>query len=741
MSAPNPIHRAEIIHLNFIRHFTDTALQPTFVSQPHPIPQGETAESLRLLFESLVQVRQLDLKARALRGENLVYYSIGSAGHEANAWIGRHTRKDDPAFLHYRSGPFMAERSRKQPSVDFMRDTALSLTASRADPASAGRHKVWGNKALWVIPQTSTIASHLPKAVGAAIAIAQQKRFPQSLPVPEDAITICSFGDASLNHSTTQGALNFAQWTSFQNLEVPVLFVCEDNGLGISVKTPLHWVETSLRNRTHLKYFYADGTDLLQAQPSIQEAIDYCRQQRAPTFLHLNTVRLMGHAGTDFEIEYRPMKEIERTEAQDPLLLFSRQLVEMGVCSCSEILQLYSATGERVEAEIRQAAKTPKQASADSITKPLKISTQPARVGSDSFLQARIRHWGSEEQLPEHQPARHLAIQLNRCLQDEMLRHPNLLLFGEDVAQKGGVYTITKGLVEKFRSHRIFNTLLDETSILGLAQGFGLLGYLPVPEIQYLAFLHNALDQLRGEACSLQYFSDGQFSNPMVLRMAGLGYQKGFGGHFHNDNSIAALRDIPGIIIASPSRGDDGVKLLRSMLQLAQEQGKVCVFLEPIALYMRKDLYQPADGLWNCTYPAPNESIAFGEGRIYFPSAQDLLIISYGNGVPMALQAAKQLQEALQIQTRVLDIRWLQPLHQNTLVKATTGIHKILILDEGRASASLADSICSLLVQANLADVKIKIITGKDSYIPLADAANLVLPQVGDLVTAAKEIL
>ena len=130
-------------------------------------------------------------------------------------------------------------------------------------------------------------------------------------------------------------------------------------------------------------------------------------------------------------------------------------------------------------------------------------------------------------------------------------------MFGEDVARKGGVYGVTKGLHGAFGAGRVFDSLLDEQSILGLALGAGLAGLLPVPEIQYLAYLHNAADQLRGEAATLSFFSQGQYRNPMVLRIAGLAYQKGFGGHFHNDNAVGALRDIPGLIIACPARPDD----------------------------------------------------------------------------------------------------------------------------------------------------------------------------------------
>ncbi len=168
------------------------------------------------LFESQLISRHLDLMARVLRVQNKVFYTIGSSGHEGNAMVARLTRHTDPAFLHYRSGAFMAERFRKLPGMDPIMDSALSFAASKDDPASGGRHKVWGSKPLWVLPQTSTIASHLPKALGTAVAIEQARRIQHTLPIPEDSIAICSFGDASSNHATAQTAFNAAQWTAYQ---------------------------------------------------------------------------------------------------------------------------------------------------------------------------------------------------------------------------------------------------------------------------------------------------------------------------------------------------------------------------------------------------------------------------------------------------------------------------------------------------------------------------------------------
>ena len=258
-----------------------------------------------------------------------------------------------------------------------------------------------------------------------------------------------------------------------------------------------------------------------------------------------------------------------------------------------------------------------------------------------------------------------------------------VVVFGEDVAGKGGVYTVTKGLWKRFGGARVFNTLLDETTILGLAQGYGSMGYLPIPEIQYLAYFHNACDQIRGEACSLQYFSNNAYRNPMVVRIAGLGYQKGFGGHFHNDNSVTALRDIPGLVVGCPSRGDDAVRMLRTLAALAKIDGRVTAIVEPIALYMTKDLYDRDDGAWSFAYPEPDEYLEPWEPRIYGEEATDVLIVTFGNGVPMALRAARELERTHGVAARVLDLRWLAPLPTRDLLREAAD-------SEGRAERPAA---------------------------------------------------
>ena len=741
------VNRAKVCDDNFIAFVQNWQGEVLAKPSPEePILDGSacSARDFDELFRSQLISRHLDLMARVLRVQQKVFYTIGSSGHEGNAMVARLTRHTDPAFLHYRSGGFMAERFRKLPGMDPIMDSALSFAASKDDPISGGRHKVWGSKPLWVLPQTSTIASHLPKALGTAIAVEQAKRIGHASPIPDDSIVICSFGDASSNHATAQTAFNTAQWTAYQKLPAPVLYVCEDNGIGISVKTPTGWINNAFRHRDGLDYFYADGLDIAEGYGQIQRAVNHCRQTRRPTFLHLRTTRIMGHAGTDFEIEWRSFEELMAVEATDPLLRSAEIALQSGLMSKSEVLELYEATRRQCFAAADEADKRPKLETLEEVIAPL-APLHPAAVMAEAvradYAEKRLAVFGSEDKLPEKLPPRHLAIQINNALHDLFCKYPETLLFGEDVAQKGGVYTVTKGLQKNFKGARVFNTLLDETMILGLAQGFANLGMLPLPEIQYLAYFHNACDQIRGEACSLQFFSNGQYRNPMVMRVASLGYQRGFGGHFHNDNSITALRDIPSLVVGCPSRGDDAVTMLRAMTALAKVDGRVCAYLEPIALYMTKDLYETGDGLWQTRYPAPSEAMEIGSERVYFPENSDVVVFTFGNGVPMSLRAARQIEETLQWKVRVVDLRWLQPLNEAAIARHAGECKRILVVDEGRRSAGVGEGIITAIVESGQGAKPLRRVVGADTYTPLAGAAFAVIPADADIVNAAIDLV
>ncbi|MEL7319270.1 MAG: transketolase C-terminal domain-containing protein, partial [Pseudomonadota bacterium] len=312
-----------------------------------------------------------------------------------------------------------------------------------------------------------------------------------------------------------------------------------------------------------------------------------------------------------------------------------------------------------------------------------------------------------------------------------------IVLMGEDVGRKGGVYGVTQKLSKRFGRARVIDTLLDEQSILGLGIGLAHNGFLPMPEIQFLAYLHNAEDQLRGEAATLPFFSKGQFTNPMVVRIAGLGYQKGFGGHFHNDNSLAVLRDIPGLILAVPSNGADAALMLRECVRLARDEQRLVVFLEPIALYPMRDLHEVGDGLWMRDYPEPDARIGFGEVGVEGDGG-DLAIVTFGNGTYLSHQAKRALDES-GIATRVIDTRWLSPLPEAALVEAVEGARNVLIVDETRRSGGVAEALMALFAESGVRSMAR--VTATDSFIATGPAYGATMPSRESILEAAMALV
>ena len=699
-------------------------------------------DELLELFDAAAGSRHLDLVARELRARDEGFYTIGSAGHEANAAVAAALRPTDPALLHYRSGGFYLRRA-GQTGRDGVRDVLLGLVAAADEPMAGGRHKVFGHGDLAVIPQTSTIASHLPRAVGVAFAIERSRKLGVPSTWPSDAVTVCSFGDASVNHSTAAGAINTACHIAYQGLPLPLLLVCEDNGLGISVPTPQGWVRAAYEHRRGLRYLAADGTDVLEVLAVAREAVEYVRTRRRPAFLHLSMVRLMGHAGTDAETAYRTSAAVAADLDRDPLVRLAAELVRAGVLEPGGVLDRYAAIRASVDALAAEVVQLPKLADAAAVMAPIAPRSPDAvraRAAAESAdPDVRLDTFGGR--LPELEGPLTLAQSINRALVDVLAVHPQAIVFGQDVAGKGGVYGVTRGLQRRFGAGRVFDTLLDEQAILGLALGAGVSGLIPIAEIQYLAYLHNAEDQIRGEAATLQFFSQGRFRNPMVVRVAAYGYQHGFGGHFHNDSSVAVLRDVPGVIIASPWSPADAPAMLRTCVAAAELDGSVCVFLEPIARYHDRDV-TPGDRAGCAQYDDP---ATWGEVHVPVGRAQtygegtDIVLVTFGNGVPISLSVAARLR-AVDISARVLDLRWLAPLPIEDLLDAADATGRVLVVDETRRTGGVAEGVIAALVDAGFRGPMARV-AAEDSFIPLGRAALHVLLSPDRVEAAAREVV
>jgi 2-oxoisovalerate dehydrogenase E1 component len=460
-----------LVKENFV-NFVRAGTLPTSECKLTPEDVGLSHEEVIDLFETQVMSRHLDLQSRVMQKQGQSFYTIGSSGHEGNAAYAKAFRPSDMAFLHYRSGAFVIQRSKQVPGQTPLYDMLLSFAASKDDPTSGGRHKVLGSKALSIPPQTSTIASHLPKAMGAAFSIplaeritVEQKRIAaknllkiavvdkievdenkektaQMLGnMPKDSIIVCNFGDASSNHSTTQGAINSTAWAAYQSIPMPIVFVCEDNGIGISTSTPKGWVAANYQHRAGIHYLYCDGLNILDTYQKAKQAEVLARKRHKPVFLHMRTVRLLGHAGSDAEFVYRKMKDIESNEFQDPLLHSARILLENNILTVQEIIDIYQSVELTIASIAQQVIERPKLVTA----KQIKASIVPEH--NDLIELTKHYHPVSEAQraeifahekhnLPKKQ---HLAKLINWTLMDLMAEHQNMLMCGEDIAKKGGV--------------------------------------------------------------------------------------------------------------------------------------------------------------------------------------------------------------------------------------------------------------------------------------------------------------
>jgi len=717
------------------RHFREAAgglpgrPGPADADPAAPVRAGSQLDGATLLaiFDAQAESRQLDFAARWMQRQGGGYYTISSAGHEGNAALAAALRPADPALLHYRSGGFYCARARQVLGIDPVQDVLSGVAASADEAIAGGRHKVFGRAELAIVPTTSTIASHLPRALGVALGTGRAAKLGVASPWPRDAVTVASFGDASASHSTAVGAINAACHTAFQGIPVPLLLVCEDNGIGISVPTPAGWVAASFGTRPGLHYLAADGCDPVATYDAAAEAVRLVRARRQPAFLHLSVVRFLGHAGSDAEAAYRSPADLASDLARDPLVATAAALVGAGLLTPDEAVGRYNAVAARVRGAAERALSSRPLASAAEVMAPL-APRHAERVAQRVLagIPGTAGTVGADRAAGADGPVT-VAQAVNLALGELLDTYPGMCVFGEDVGRKGGVYGVTKGLQRRFGGARVFDTLLDEQSILGVALGGGLTGLLPVPEIQYLAYLHNAADQIRGEAATQQFFSVGQFRNPMVARVAGYAYQKGFGGHFHNDNAVGALRDIPGLVIASPARPDDAAAMLCTCLAAAAEDGSVCVFLEPIALYHTRDLYDDGDGGWLADYPASpaaDAHVAIGRARSY-GDGTDLTMVTFGNGLRMSLRVARRLA-ARGIGARVVDLRWLAPLPADDLLREARLTGRVLVVDETRRTGGVSEGVIAALTDGGFSG-PIRRVTSEDSFVPLGPAANVVL--------------
>lgn len=744
-----------------------------------PLP-GDDAGSLLEIVRAQFTSRWLDVAARRARSLGLPSATIASAGHELNAALGWALRPGDPVLAHHRSGAMVLARARAAGDDRVVaRRAALLLEPSAR--AAATRRRV--DEAEWqFVPTGGTGAQHLPRAVGLAWALGRQGGLPVRLRRPlrwrDDSVVVVGVGDVSAAHGTAVGAVTTACWAARRGTPLPLLVVCEDNGLGLSMRSPDGWIEELYGNRPDLVYVRDEARDPLESLAVARHAVAVARDEQRPVFLHLPTVRIGGHSGMDVESSYREPYEIDADLARDPVIASMRAAVLSGVLSAGEVRALWDQARGRVidglfEAHPHGDPETGPVEELDAPTVQLPrlraieadeetriISLDRVQRGngtaSDADLVLERACWVSpdferqrvfQERLPETEDPLTLAQSLSRAMSDCAAAASHLVVLGADVARKGGSFGVTRGLLRRFGASRVVDLPPDEQAVLGLGAGAGLAGLLPIVEIAGPQALHQASGLLRGDVAGLATTSDGVFHNPLVVRVPALARPGASPVAPGEDHALGVLRDMDGVIVACASHPGDAPALVRSCVAMAEVQGAVAVLLEPMSLYHERDLYTQGDGGWLASYAGPaswrEQHAAPGTAGVWGDGG-DVTIVSFGTGVRLSLRVAGRLAKA-GVAARVVDLRWLNPLPVDDVLREASATSRLLVVDEGRAGAGVSEGLVTALLEAGYTG-RIARVTGLDTVgdgegLGLGDQRAAALPGEGDIEAAARDLI
>jgi 2-oxoisovalerate dehydrogenase E1 component len=735
--------------------------RPQTVDEPNrpPSPLGYAAAGLRQdagtlvrMFDAQALARWLDVAALRIRPVAAGRHLPPAAGHEGVAAVALALRPDDPALLHPRSTAFFLARAAQAGHPDAVLEVALGLAGAglgRGDPRTG-----FGHPALAVVPHTSSLGGHLPRAVGIAWSLGRQGKVPERLRVPlawpDDALAVVAFDEVVANHSTATGAVNSACWASWRRIPLPLLLVCEDEAAVSGPPAMRGWSRALFDGRAGLEYVQVDGADPIAALGAARWAAGVARDGRRPVVLHL-VCPPTGGRGT------------ARPGVVDPLAVTMRALVDGGVLGPDQVRERWEAAGERV-AEAMDRARGPRHprgvtgTTGPAVRSPGEVA---ARVGGVADAADRNRVFAGR--LPEDEGPLTVAETINRTLLDLGARDARVLVLGADLAVTAGGRTppdepgadapdraggwtptaghgTTRGL-RRLGASRVVDAITDERSVLGLALGAGVSGLLPIVELQDVSGLFDAQDQLRGQAATLRALSRDAFRNPLVIRVPSLGHPSTGGVGPQVDHALAALRDIPDLVVACPAHPSDVPPLLRTCLAAAEVDGVVAVVVEPVDLYHERDMLTPGDGAWLASYPPSNTwrmgHVPVGRAAVW-GAGSELTIATFGSGLRPCLQASSELA-AQGIDTRVVDLRWLEPLPLDDVLREARATGRLLVVDETRRAGGLAEGLLTAVLEAGFTG-RVARLCAEDSLVAGGDPTRQDVVGVRDVVAAGRSL-
>lgn len=681
---------------------------------------GLDRETMLRAFRLMQMSRRLDDREVMLKRQNRIYFQISGAGHEAiQTAAGMVFRPGHDWFHLYYRDRALALALGVTPEM-----MLLQSVGAYADTASAGRQMPshWSSPELHIFTGSSPTGTQFLHAVGCA----EAGRY---LDAASDEVTLVTTGDGATSEGEFWEAINAACLN-----RLPLVFLVEDNGYAISVpverQTPGGSISALLSGFPNLTRFECDGNDFVASYAVMREAVETVRKRRDPVLVHARCTRPYSHSLSDDERLYKTEAERQAEAARDPIINFPRWLISEGLLDETA----YKRMCHEVDVEIEEIT-----------DRVLKQDPPPKHSALLYLYSPDIDPTGKEF---EAEPAaegemRTMIDGINRTLDEEMARNPNIVVFGEDVADcsreenlrevkgKGGVFKATYGLQVKYGSSRVFNAPIAEAAIVGRAIGMASRGMKPVAEIQFFDYIWPAIMQIRDEMATIRWRSFNGWKCPVVVRAAIGGYLNG-GAIYHSQCGEVAFTHIPGLRVVMPSNALDACGLLRTALRCDDP----VLFLEHKRLY--REPYNRAP------HPGPEFTIPFGRARVVKPG-KDLTIVTYGMTVQKSLLASSFMQQRKpDVSIEILDLRSLAPYDWDSIAESVRKTSRVLIVHEDNLSFGFGAEIAARVADElfEYLDAPVKRVAAMDTWVGYhPDLEDAILPQTEDILEAIEQTI
>ncbi len=677
-------------------------------------------------YRTMYTSRRLDDKELQLKRQNLVFFQISAAGHEAvQIAAGAVLRPGyDWFYPYYRDRALCLQLG--IPPIDHL----LAAVGAKTDPNSGARQMPnhWSDPRLHIVSRSSCTGMQFLQAVGAAEAghrysLIEEIQDRATL-FAEDEVVLVTSGDGTTSEGEFWESLN----TSC-NLKLPVLYLIEDNGYAIStpveVQTAGGSISMLVTGFPDLYIEECDGTDMFASYEAITRAANYCRERRGPAMVHAHVVRPYSHSQSDDEQGYRSAEELEADARRDPLRKLATHLLKNRIASRAQIERIEAEVDDEINAATDRALAVG-QPSKDSAMLYI-YSPDVDPTSSDFDTEAQVKFQGGEGTMVDH---------INRCLHEEMQRNPRIVAFGEDIADcsreeslscvkgKGGVFKVTANLQRNFGSARVFNSPLAEANIIGRAMGMATRGLKPVAEIQFFDYIWPAYMQMHNEVPLLRWRSNNAWKCPMVVRVPFGGYLKG-GAIYHSMTGAQLFTSIPGWRVVAPATALDANGLLRTAIRSD----------DPVLFLEHKHLYRQTYN--KSPYPGADFCIPFGKAKVVCEGT-DVTVVTYGALVQRSVVAAREAAKH-GLSVEVIDLRSLNPYDWNAIAASVKKTSKVVVAYEDAISwgygaeiaARIADELFEYL------DAPVKRVASLDTFVAYApEVEDAILPQMEDVLKA-----